>query len=234
MIDIRSRIAIMQTTSFGELVMARDTQKEILERIAEAVVQFDEEHVDALCADAMEAGIDPNDAILLGLAQGMQKVGELYDSQEYGIPEVLLCADTLNRGMDYLKPHVPSGVQTQGFRVIIGTVEGDIHSIGKNIVKLMLEVGGFKVVDLGEDVAPAQFLTECREGGGDIVALSTMMTTTLQSMKQTIDQVGGDFPSVLFMAGGASVTEETAQKFGARGYAENATEAVKVAKGLMS
>lgn len=234
MIDRRSRIAIMQTTSFRGHVMTRDSQKDILQRIAEAVVQFDEEHVDGLCAEALEEGIDPNDVILLGLAKGMQRVGELYDKQEYGIPEVLLCADTLNRGMGYLKPHVSSGVQRQGFRVIIGTVEGDIHSIGKNIVKLMLEVGGFKVVDLGEDVAPSQFLDECREGGGDIVALSTMMTTTLQSMKQTIDQVGGEIPNILFLAGGASVTEETALKFGARGYAENATEAVKVAKGLMT
>jgi methanogenic corrinoid protein MtbC1 len=159
--------------------MSRDTQEEILERMAEAVVHFDEEHVEALCAEALDAGIDPNHAILGGLARGMQKVGELYDSQEYGIPEVLLSADTLNRGMDYLKPHVPSGAQTLGCRVLIGTVEGDIHSIGKNIVKLMLGVGGFEVIDLGEDVAPAQFLTECRERGVDMVALSTMMTTTL-------------------------------------------------------
>ena len=214
--------------------MNSDAQKEILKRIAESVVQFDEEHVEALCSEALEGGIDPNDAILLGLARGMQEVGELYDKQEYGIPEVLLCADTLNLGMDYLKPHVQSDAVTAGSRVIIGTVEGDIHSIGKNIVKLMLEVGGFSVVDLGEDVAPAQFLDECRGRGADIVALSTMMTTTRQSMKQAIDQVSGEFPETLFMAGGASVTEETAIKFGARGYAENATEAVKVAKGLVS
>lgn len=224
----------MKTISFGERVMSRDTQEEILERMAEAVVHFDEEHVEALCAGALDAGIDPNDAILGGLARGMQKVGELYDSQEYGIPEVLLSADTLNRGMDYLKPHVQSGAQTLGCCVLIGTVEGDIHSIGKNIVKLMLGVGGFEVIDLGEDVAPARFLTECRERGGDMVALSTMMTTTLLSMKQVIDQVRSEFPGMLFMVGGASVTEETAAKFGARGYAENATEAVKVAREIRS
>ena len=217
-----------------EHVMISDTQKEILKRIAESVVQFDEEHVEALCSEALEAGIDPNDAILLGLAHGMQEVGELYDNQEYGIPEVLLCADTLNLGMDYLKPHVQSDGETVGRRIVIGTVEGDIHSIGKNIVKLMLEVGGFSVVDLGEDVAPAQFLAECRKGGADIVALSTMMTTTLHSMKQAIEHVSGEFPETIFMAGGASVTEETAMKFGARGYAENATEAVTVARGLVS
>jgi len=214
--------------------MNSDTQKEILKRIAESVVQFDEEHVEALCSEALEAGIDPNDAILLGLAHGMQEVGELYDNQEYGIPEVLLCADTLNLGMDFLKPHVQSEGETVGSRVVIGTVEGDIHSIGKNIVKLMLEVGGFTVVDLGEDVAPAQFLEECRERGADIVALSTMMTTTLQSMKLVIEHVSGEFPEMIFMAGGASVTEETSITFGARGYAQNATEAVKVAKGLVS
>jgi methanogenic corrinoid protein MtbC1 len=136
--------------------------------------------------------------------------------------------------MEYLKPHVTGDSEAVGSRVIIGTVEGDIHSIGKNIVKLMIEVGGFSVVDLGEDVAPMQFREECRERGGDIVALSTMMTTTLQSMKRTIEDVGGQFPDVDFMAGGASVTEETAKKFGASGYAENATEAVRVARGLVT
>ena len=214
--------------------MNTESHTAMLEKIAEAVVQFDEEHVEGLCADALDAGIEANDAILMGLAKGMQRVGELYDSQEYGIPEVLLSADTLNLGMDYLKPHVPADSERIGSRVVIGTVEGDVHSIGKNIVKLMLEVGGFKVVDLGEDVTAQGFLEHCTKEGSDIVALSTMMTTTLLSMKHTIDHVREIFPDMIFLAGGASVTEETARKFGALGYAENATEAVRVARGLVT
>jgi methanogenic corrinoid protein MtbC1 len=218
----------------GEASMNMESHTGMLAKIAEAVVQFDEEHVEGLCADALEAGIEANEAILTGLAKGMQRVGELYDSQEYGIPEVLLCADTLNIGMDYLKPHVPAETERMGSRVVIGTVEGDIHSIGKNIVKLMLEVGGFSVVDLGEDVAARGFLEQCREEGSEIVALSTMMTTTLKSMKNTIEHVRENFPDMIFLAGGASVTEETAKRFGALGYAENATEAVKVARELVT
>ncbi len=205
-------------------------KRDILKRMADIVIRYDEEKIDEVCKAALDAGIDPNEAILNGLARGMQKVGELYEEQEYGIPEVLLCADVLNRGMDILKPYVKGTASRLNRKILIGTVEGDIHSIGKNIVKLMLEVGGFEVVDLGEDVAPRQFIEELRRNGGDIVALSTMMTTTLSSMQRVINEVQKEFPEMIFLVGGASVTSETAEKFGASGYAENATEAVKVAK----
>ena len=113
--------------------------------------------------------------------------------------------------------------------LIVGAF-GDIHSIGKNIVKLMLEAGGFAVVDLGEDVSSVQFIEELTQNGGEMVALSTMMTTTLNSMGTIIDDVRDKFPQMRFLVGGASVTRETAQKFKASGFAENATEAVKVAR----
>jgi len=212
--------------------MEAPNREDILRRLADLVVRFDEESIVIACEEALERGIDANDAILNGLACGMREAGELYDSQEYGIPEVLLCADALNRGMDILKPHVRGEQQSMNYNMLIATVEGDIHSIGKNIVKLMLEVGGFEVRDLGEDVTPLQFVQELHQNGGDMVALSTMMTTTLGSMKVTIDEVRREFPKVLFLVGGASVTDDTARKFGAHGFAENATEAVVVAKKL--
>ncbi len=205
---------------------------EILDRMAQIVVEFDEDSIDGVCNEALEAGIDPNEAILNGLARGMNRVGELYESQEYGIPEVLLCADVLNRGMDILKPHIKGAGDKVSARVVIGTVEGDIHCIGKNIVGLMLEVGGFQVTDLGEDVSPEQFIEEIEKQGCDILALSTMMTTTLSSMKNIIDKVAHQFPETRFLVGGASVTPETSERFGASGYAENATEAVKTARRL--
>lgn len=204
--------------------------EEILMRIADIVIKFEEESIDGACKEALDAGIDPNEVILNGLARGMQRAGILYDEQEYGIPEVLLCADVLDRGMDILKPFVKGPSSPMNCRIVIGTVEGDIHSIGKNIVKLMLEVGGFEAVDLGEDVSPDYFITELKKNGGDIVALSTMMTTTLTSMKKIIDDVGRIFPEIPFLVGGASVTRDTADKLGADGFAKNATEAVEEAK----
>jgi methanogenic corrinoid protein MtbC1 len=207
--------------------MDGEMREDILKRMAEVVVRFEEDKIDEICHEALDAGVDPNDAILLGLTAGMRRVGELYDAEEYGIPEVLLSSDVLNRGMEVLRPHVAESAERRNCRIIIGTVEGDIHSIGKNIVKLMLDVGGFEVVDLGEDVPPERFVEECRKNGCDVVALSTMMTTTLSNMKKTIDEVRAVFPDMLFIVGGASVTPQTAEKFGADGYAENATDAVR-------
>jgi methanogenic corrinoid protein MtbC1 len=210
--------------------MGRSTREDILGRLIDIVVEYEEEKVEGVCREAIDAGVDPNEAIIEGLAAGMRKVGDLYDRQEYGIPEVLLCADTLNRGMEILKPHVKSDAAQLHRRILIATVEGDIHSIGKNIVKLMLEVGGFDVRDLGEDVPVTRVMDELKSGGGDMVALSTMMTTTLASMRKIIDGVREKFPETIFLVGGASVTPDTAQGFGAQGYAENATEAVRIAR----
>ncbi len=211
--------------------MGGETKEQVLQKLADVVVQFDEDEVEGLCQIALDSGIDPNEAILDGLSKGMQVVGELYDSQEYGIPEVLLCADTLNRGVDKLKPHIQKKAieDAKDCRIAIGTVEGDIHSIGKNIVKLMLGVDGFDVVDLGEDVPPEKVIEEI-EKGAEVVALSTMMTTTLASMKKIIDDVRERYPDTKFLVGGASVTEETARKFGADGYGDNATRAVEAAR----
>jgi corrinoid protein of di/trimethylamine methyltransferase len=212
--------------------MGGQTKEQILKELADVVLSFDEEAVEGLCQLALDSGIDPNEAILDGLSKGMQVVGDLYDRQEYGIPEVLLCADTLNRGVDILRPHIVkrTSSQTKNCRIIIGTVEGDIHSIGKNIVKLMLGVDGFDVVDLGEDVPSQKVIEEIGKTSTDIVALSTMMTTTLASMKKIIDDVKQKYPQMKFLVGGASVTHETARKFGADGYGENATGAVEAAR----
>jgi methanogenic corrinoid protein MtbC1 len=211
--------------------MGGDTKEQVMLKLADVVVRFDEDEVEEVCQLALDSGIDPNEAVTDGLSKGMQEVGELYDSQEYGIPEVLLCADTLNKGVDKLKPHIQKKAveEAKNFRITIATVEGDIHSIGKNIVKLMLGVDGFDVVDLGEDV-PSDRIIEDIEKGAEMVALSTMMTTTLASMKKMINDVRTRYPDMRFLVGGASVTEETARKFGADGYGENATGAVEAAR----
>ena len=204
----------------------------VFDGLMNVVIEYNEEEIDKVCQAVLDSGIDANDAILNGLARGMQKVGVLYESQEYGIPEVLLCADVLNRGMEILKPHARRTSEKLNYRILIGTVEGDIHSIGKNIVKLMLEVGGFEVVDLGEDVSAERFLEELRKEPADIIALSTMMTTTLASMKKIIDEIRDSFPKVRFLVGGASVTASTAENYRTDGYGENATQAVKAARNI--
>ena len=207
-------------------------QQDYLDKLANLVIEFDDENITEACNDVLAAGIDPNTAILQGLAKGMQEVGVLYDQQEYGIPEVLLCADVLNMGMEILQKDIKKGEGSSLGRIVIGTVEGDIHSIGKNIVKLMLDVAGFQVIDLGEDVPSEDIISELNNGGADIVALSTMMTTSLGSMETIIKDVRAEFPDMKFLIGGASVTETAVKQFGAHGYAKNATEAVKVVRSM--
>ncbi len=212
--------------------MEDEKKKEMFALLEKAVVEYDEESIDELCRSAVENKIDPQEVIQNGLSKGMHKVGHLYDRQEYGIPEVLLCADVFTRGAEILKPFIREMASSEKlmYTILIGTVEGDIHSIGKNIVKFMLGVGGFDVVDLGEDVPAKQFIDQIKQQNVDIIALSTMMTTTLTSMKKIIDEIKSIFPDMKFLVGGASLTDETAETMGADGYAENATAAVKIAK----
>lgn len=164
--------------------MVEESRKEeILAKLSEAVVEFDDEVAEEWSQIAINEGIDAYDAIIGGLAAGMERVGQLYECKEYFVPELLLCADALNAGLDVLKPHIENTSVSETGTVILGSVQGDIHDIGKNIVKLMLEVGGLKVVDLGKDVPPEKFVEAQEESNADIVALSAMMTTTMMGMK---------------------------------------------------
>lgn len=155
--------------------------------------------------------------------------GGLYDSQEYFVPEVLMCSDALYKGLDILKPHLmDGGTKTKG-QVVIGTVEGDVHDIGKNLVKMMFEVAGFTVHDLGRDVKLDKFVEEQLNTDSDIVAMSALMTTSMMAMPRVIEKIRERNPNVKIMVGGAPVSSEVADKYGADGYAENATNAVQEA-----
>jgi len=202
--------------------------KNILVKLSNAVIEMDEELVKKLSNEVLEKKLDVQNAIINGLAKGMREVGDLFEKEIYSIPEVLLCADALEKGLNILKPHLTSDKESSTkMKIIIGTVEGDIHSIGKNMVKMMFEVGGFEVVDLGEDVTADQILKEIDKNGGDIVALSTMMSPTLESMRKIIEDIRKvNKNKIKIMVGGASVTKTTAEKFKSDGYAENAPEAV--------
>ena len=214
--------------------MGTERREEILKKLSDAVVEYDEDVAKEWAQVALDEGLDAFDAIMNGLAAGMEIVGDLYDKQEYFVPELLMCADALYAGMGILKPHIKQeGVQKKG-QVVIGTVQGDVHDIGKNIIKLMFDVGGFTVHDLGRDVPLENFVEEQLRTDSEIVAMSAMMTTTMMGMRKVIDMIKEKNPNVAIMLGGAPVTKDVADLFGADGYAESAGNAVQEAIKMIS
>ena len=214
--------------------MDEKRKKEILEKLAEGVVEFDEDQVKEWALTVLDEGMDAFEAIMNGLAVGMETVGDLYDKQEYFVPELLMSADALYVGLDILKPHIKKEAETTKGQVVIGTVQGDVHDIGKNIIKLMFDVGGFEVHDLGRDVPLEKFVEEQLRTDSEIVAMSAMMTTTMMGMKKVIEMIKEKNPDVAIMLGGAPVTKDVADLFGADGYAESAGNAVQEAIKMIS
>ncbi len=202
------------------------TKDELLKQLSDGVVNYEEEQVKEAAQNALDEGYDPLEAIMDGLAAGMVIVGDLYDRNEYFVPEVLMCADALYAGLDILRPHVPEDSSMLKGQVVIGTVQGDVHDIGKNLVKMMFDVGGFTVHDLGRDVPLENFVEEQLRTDSEIVAMSAMMTTTMLGMKKVIQLIKEKNPDVAIMLGGAPVTKDVADLFGADGYAESAGNAV--------
>jgi corrinoid protein of di/trimethylamine methyltransferase len=209
--------------------MENDRKEEILKKLAEAVVEFDEDGAKEWAQTALDEGMDAFEAIMDGLAAGMETVGDLYDQQEYFVPELLMSADALYIGLDILRPHIEEEKVKKMGQVVIGTVQGDVHDIGKNIIKLMFDVGGFEVHDLGRDVPLEKFVEEQLRTDAEIVAMSAMMTTTMVGMKKVIEMIKEKNPNVAIMLGGAPVTQDTASLWGADGYAESAGNAVQEA-----
>ena len=208
-----------------------DLRKELIKALHKGVVEYEEDAVKETAQRVIDEGLNAYDAVMNGLAAGMVEVGELYDNQEYFVPEMLLCADALYAGLDILRPHINAedvGDQPKG-QVVIGTVEGDVHDIGKNLIKMMFEVAGFTVHDLGRDVPLEKFVEEQVQTDSEIVALSAMMTTTMVGMKKVIGMIKEKNPNVAIMVGGAPLTKDTADLFGADGYAESAGNAIQEA-----
>jgi methanogenic corrinoid protein MtbC1 len=204
-----------------------ETVEGILKGLSDAVIAFDEEKTVELARMALEKGVDPNDAILNGLAVGMNEVGKLYEKQEYFVPELLLCADAMNAAVDVLKPHIKLETQTKPYSVVIGTVEGDIHEIGKNLVKIMYEAAGWTVYDLGADVKIPLFLDEQKRTGADVVAISCLMTTSMLAIPEVIKLIKEYDQGITVMIGGAPLSYERAMAYGADGFAPNCGTAVK-------
>ena len=213
-----------------------ELRAELLKTLSDGVVDMDEAVVKEAAQKVLDEGLDAYDAIMNGLAAGMEIVGDLYDKHEYFVPELLIAADALYAGLDILKPHVQLEDKDQKPKgqVVIGTVEGDVHDIGKNLIKMMFEVAGFTVHDLGRDVPLEKFAEEQMRTDSEIVALSAMMTTTMMGMKKAVQMIKEKNPDVAIMLGGAPVTKKTADLFGADGYAESAGNAVQEAIKMIS
>lgn len=204
-------------------------QKEIINRLIKSVVNYQIEECRDLAVKTLEEGIDPIFTVMEGLAKGMEKAGSLYDTNIYFVPEVLMSAETFYAGFEILHPHMIKDPAKEKGSLLIGTVPGDPHDIGKNLVKTMFATAGWKVHDLGFDVPLEKYVEKQREVKADILALSAMMTTTMMGIKKIIPMVRAENLSCQILIGGAPVSRDIAYLFGADGYASSAGEAVSEA-----
>ncbi|MGA3077253.1 MAG: corrinoid protein [Bryobacteraceae bacterium] len=207
-----------------------------LEKLHEAVIEGDWKAAAAATEAAIAAGVAPLLIVTGCLVPAMDEVGRRFECEEYFVPEMLLSARAMKASMAIVRPLlVATGAQPIG-RVVIGTVKGDLHDIGKNLVASMLEGGGFEVIDLGADVAPERFIEAAASKNANLVALSALLTVTMTSMKTTIDafQTAGLRDKVKIMVGGAPVTQQYADSIGADGYGESAGAAVALARKLVA
>lgn len=213
-----------------------ELREELFKTLSDGVVNFEEDKVREAAQKVVDEGLDAYDAVMNGLAAGMEIVGDLYDKHEYFVPELLMAADALYAGLDILRPHIKTEDLDQKMKgqVVIGTVQGDVHDIGKNLIKMMFEVAGFTVHDLGRDVPLEKFAEEQVRTDSEIVALSAMMTTTMMGMKKVVQMIKEKNPDVQIMLGGAPLTSDVAKLFGADGYAESAGNAVQEAIKMIS
>ena len=209
---------------------------DLFKEMAKAVIDGDEERTVTLAKEALEEGVDPTEAIEKGLAEGMKEVGRRFEKLEVYLPEMIISADAMTAGVEIFRQHLLArGGETPKKTVLLGTIQGDVHDIGKNIVKIMLESNGFKVYDLGRDVPVFDFIEKVKELSPDIIGVSALMTTTMVYMPKLIEALKEEKlrEKVKVMVGGAPVLPEWAKKIGADGYGESAMEAVRVAKRLL-
>ncbi|MGI6536783.1 MAG: cobalamin B12-binding domain-containing protein [Caldicoprobacterales bacterium] len=208
----------------------------ILKEITEYVKTGNAKKVEELVKKAIDDGKDPGDILNNSLITGMSEIGILFKNNEVFIPEVLIAARAMKAGMAILKPLlIEKDVKPVG-KVVLGTVKGDLHDIGKNLVGMMLEGAGFEVIDLGIDVSPEKFVEAARDNQADCVAMSALLTTTMPHMKDTIEafEAAGLRENVKIMIGGAPITQSYADEIGADGYASDAASAAELAKNLIS
>ena len=205
--------------------------EDILNEIQDAIVNRNKEEVVRLSREIIEKGIDPVEAIEKGFRKGMEEIGEKFERLEIYLPEMIMAADVMNEGIDILRPALEEKGIKQG-KILLGTIEGDVHDIGKNIVKILLEGTGFEVIDLGKDVNVMTFVDRFKELETDVIGISALMTSTMGNIPKVIEnlEIVGLKDKVKIMVGGAPVLPEWAEEIGADGYGENAARAAELAK----
>ena len=215
-------------------------EKEVLlEKMADLVMNMEDEDIPEVCKTYLELGYNALDGIQDGLAEGMNRAGQLYEEGDYYIPELLLCSDAMYAGLDILRPVVLEEMkktqENTGYKAVVGVVQGDTHDIGKNLFKIMLETVGFEVYDLGNNVPPEDFLDKVREINADFLGLSTLMTTTMINMEKTVRMMkSSDLKDdVVVMVGGGPISYEYSKKVGADGFEPDVYKAVYTAKKLV-
>ncbi|MFQ5627123.1 MAG: corrinoid protein [bacterium] len=206
----------------------------IFDELQECVITGNNKKSPELVQEFLDAEKTAKDILDNGLLPAMQVVGKKFQDGEFFIPEMLLAARAMNAGLDLLKPLLEASDVQPVAKVVMGTVKGDLHDIGKNLVSIMLRGGGFEVIDAGSDVAPVRFVELAKENEADIVGMSALLTTTMPAMKDTIAafHAEGLGEKVKFMIGGAPATREFANEIGADGFAKNASQAVDLAREL--
>jgi corrinoid protein of di/trimethylamine methyltransferase len=213
--------------------MARE-REDILKDLSDSVLNMNLGLAVSTAREAIESGLDAFDAITNGLVVGMNKAGVLYEEEEYFVPELLICSDALYAALDILNPYLNREEGQAKIGCVIGVVEGDTHDIGKNLVKIMLDVAGFEIHDLGRNVPLADFVEKAKEVDAQLICLSTLMTTTMDEMATVIEMLKEEGIRDRFkvLLGGGPISQAFADRIGADGYADNAADAVRVAKEL--
>jgi len=201
----------------------------------DAVLTGNAKKAEELTKAALAAKANPIDLVQKGLIPAMDEVGKRFECNEYFVPELLIAARAMKTAMELIAPHLAAAGAEPAGRVVIGTVQGDLHDIGKNLVASMLEGGGFQVIDLGVDVPAERFVQAAKEKDGTIIALSALLTTTMSMMKTVIEALekAGVRGQTKVMIGGAPITQQFAEEIGADGYSENASTAVAMARKLV-
>lgn len=210
-------------------------KEELFKKLSDAVVDMNEDETVSLANKIVADKVDAYEAVEKGLSDGMDRAGQLFEEEEYFIPELLLCSDAMYAGLEILKGHIKAAEEGEKRKVVIGVVEGDTHDIGKNLVKIMLETSGFEVFDLGRDIPPAAFVEKAKEVNADIIALATLMTTTMEAMAAVVQilQEQNIKDSYKVIIGGGPISQSFADKIGADGYAVNAADAVRLSRRLL-
>lgn len=210
-------------------------KEQLFQEISGALVEMEVEKVAELAEETLKQNIPAYETITGGLVPGMNEVSRLYEEEEYFLPEVLICSDAFNAGLEVVKPHLDKSSQEEPIKMVIGVVEGDTHGIGKNLVRILTDASGFEVYDLGRDVPLDRFVDKAEEVGSHMICMSTLMTTTMDGMKTVIEKLKekGIRDKYKVLIGGGPISQNFCDLIGADLYVKDASSAVRKAKELM-